>query len=378
MLRPRWLWALGGALVALVLFVAPRSAHADPLGEALKNRFGSDRAMEKNLRTLYEKDVHGELTAGLWYANLSRGISGIVDAQDGIGGDASLVTKANRSIGTGRGFVREIKLGIAVKGNEAFFDYLTDEILETSSEETSKQVQNPVAKQVIRQLIGELRPDLRSVFGAKSKVWLRGEYGKLQGAIDNAEVFASRNGQPYFASRSEGWKTDYFGVEAGIFPDASEGAKRDEASFLYGFYGRYRRFTRPLALGFDADGGKPAFLLQDGDVTAIDIGLRVLLAKCGTTFCTEAEGSVSPFLGFTNIDLGRFGAVYGGLFTLGGALRVSLPLRLTENVFVGPYAGLRMDSMLPIVAGGNDLNAPTYWPVDYFFIGPTFGLTGRL
>lgn len=375
MLRPRWLWALGGCLITAL---AARPVHADPLGEALKNRFGSDRAMASNLRELYERDVHAELSAGLWYANLSRGISGIVDAQDGIGGNASLVTKANRSIGTGRGFVREIKLGLAVKGNEAFFDYLTDEILETGGEEAAKQVQNPIAKQVIRQLVGELRPDLRSVFGEKSKVWIKGEYGKLQGAIDNAEVFASRNGLPYFASRSEGWKTDYFGLEAGIFPDASEGAKRDEASFLYGFYGRYRRFTRPLALGFDADGDRPAFMLQDGDVTAIDIGLRVLIAKCGTIFCTEAEGSLSPFMGFTNIDLGRFGAVRGGLFTLGGNVRVSLPLRLTENAFIGPYAGLRMDSMLPLTVGKSDFNAPTYWPVDYFFIGPTFGLTGRL
>lgn len=353
-------------------------AAADPLGEALKNRFGTNRGNVRNLRELYERDVHAEITAGLWYANLSRGVSGLADAQEDLGGDASLVTKANKSIGTGRGFVREVKFALNVKGNEAFFDYLSDEILETGQEEASKRVQNPVAKQVIRQLVGELRPDLRSIFGEKSKVWVKGEYGKLQGAIDGAGVFASRNGQPYFASRSEAWRTDYFGIEAGIFPDASETPKADEAKFLYGLYGRYRRFSRPLALGFDADGDKPAFLLQDGDVTAVDIGLRVLIAKCGLTFCTEAEGSMSPFAGFTFIDLGRLGAVYGGLLTVGGALRISLPLKLTENLAIGPYVGLRVDSMLPVVAGGNDLKAPTYWPVDYFFFGPTFGLMGRL
>ena len=375
MLRFRPHLAVGATLVALL---AARPAFADPLGEALKNRFGTNKGNAQNLRELYERDVHAEITAGLWYANLSRGVSGLVDAQDDLGGQASFVTKANRSIGTGRGLVREIKFSVNVKGNEAFFDYLSDELLESGGEEAAKRVQNPVAKQIIRQLVGELRPDLRSVFGEKSKVWVKGEYGKFQGAIDNADVFASRNGQPYFASRSEGWKTDYFGLEAGIFPETSPPKNRDEPSLLLGFYGRYRRFTRPLVLGFDADGDRPAFLLQDGAVTAIDLGIRVLLARCGTTFCFEGEGSMGPFTGFSNIDLGRFGAVRGALFTLGGAARFSLPLRLSQDVSIGPYVGLRVDSMLPLTLASNDPIAPTFWAVDYFFIGPTFGLTGRL
>lgn len=344
-------------------------------------RFGSTEANIKNIRELYEHGVHADVTLGLWYASLSGGLTALVDAQTAAFEGQDAATKASRSIGRGKGVVREVRFGLSIAGNEAYFDYLSDELLELAQEQVDKQVDNPAAKRVLRQLVGELRPDLKSWFGPDAIVWVKGEYGKFQGAIDNAYLFASRDGKPYFGAHSEGWTTSYFGFEAGFFPDgrqASAETKRDEATFLYGFYGRYRRFSRPLVLGFSVEDRPAQFLLHDGDVTAIEFGMRVQIAKC-STFCGEFEGSMAPFTGITLIDIGQIGNARAGIFAFGAAGRVSLPISITKDVYFAPYLGLRAESLLPLIAAGStDPNAPSFPMPDYFFWGPTAGLIGRL
>jgi hypothetical protein len=363
----RWRWLLGVVLGASV-------ARADPLGETLLQRFGSDKANYKNLKELYSRKVRGEVSFGLWYANLSGGVSSLA-----------------RSWGTvGRGVVREVRLGLSVAGNEAYFDYLSDELIETAQEEASKRVGNETARRVIRQLIGELRPDLKSILGPQAQVWVRGEYGKFQGAIDNANVFASRNGLPYFGSRSEGWSTNYFGFELGVSPFGPEPVDRyDKSSFnhLTGFYARYRNFSRPMALGFSPEQADARFILQDGTVTLVDLGIRTQLARCAT-FCVELEGAFSPFASYMRIDLGPLGTLSGSSLSLSGNLRLSFPIKFGADHFLAPYAGFRTESIIPIVglvkSDDFDLDSteirdrPTVWPFDYFFWGPTIGLTGRI
>lgn len=338
---------------------------------------GTDTGAARTIRSLYEKGVHAEVSAGLWYATLTRGFTGLADSMQESTGDTSAVTKANKSIGAGRGLVREINIGVSVEGNEAFFDYLSDELLQAAEEEEGAGgVRDPQAKQVIRQIIGELRPNLRSILGPDAKMWVRSEYGKLQGELENAHLFASRNGQPYFGSRNEGWQTKHFGLELGVF--ANPGKSSEGSSALLGLYGRYRRFSRPLVLGWSSH-ETTSFMLQDGTVTAIDVGVRGQLRSCSKHLCTEFDGSLSPFLGFTQIDVGRYGTARGGLVTAGGNLRLAVPLQLSPNTFVGPYVGVRLDLLVPaIVTPHTDPNAPSLWPTDYLFTGPTLGVTGKI
>lgn len=386
--RPRALAAASALLATLVL--RPAVARADPFGEALVQKFGSDKANAANLKELYDRKVRGEVSAGVWFANLSGGISALSNAFGDIGSDGTPVDQATRSIGRGRGLVREIKLGLAVAGNEAFFDYLSDELFETAQEEVTKRVDNPVARRVIRQLMGELRPDLRSLLGPRAQVWVRGEYGKLQGSIDDAHVFASRNGKPYFGGRSEGWSTTYFGFEVGFSPTEAEPVDRqDKASFLalVGPYLRYRNFSRPMALGFAAESQSARFFLQDARVTVVELGLRAQLARCGT-LCIELDGAMAPFTGYMNVNLDRLGDLHGSLLTVGAYPRLSYPIKLWGDHFIAPYAGFRTELIFPLVglfkSGDLDVSdttfreRPTVWPFDYFFWGPTLGITGRI
>jgi hypothetical protein len=382
-MKTLWRWLLAAAALS-------SSAQADPLGETLIQRFGSNKANVKNLKELYDRDVRGEVSLGLWYANLSGGVSSLAQSWGTAGGDETPVDTATRSIGRGSGVVREVRLGLSVAGNEAFFDYLSDELVETAQEESSKRVSNETARRVIRQLIGELRPDLKSILGPEARVWVRGEYGKFQGAIENANVFASRNGRPYFGSRSEGWDTSYFGFELGVAPTGPEPMNRyDKSSFnhLTGIYARYRNFSRPMALGFSPEKADARFILQDGTVTLVDLGIRTQLARC-QTFCVELEGAFSPFTGFMHIGLGPLGSLSGTSVALSGNLRLSYPIKLWGDHFLAPYAGFRTESIIPIVglfkSDDYDFDSteyrerPTVWPFDYFFWGPTVGLTGRI
>ena len=101
-MKARWRW-----LLAVAALSSP--AQADPLGETLIQRFGSNKANVKNLKELYDRDVRGEVSLGLWYANLSGGVSSLARSWGTAGGDETPVDTATRSIGRGSGVVREVR-----------------------------------------------------------------------------------------------------------------------------------------------------------------------------------------------------------------------------------------------------------------------------
>lgn len=361
------------------------------VADDLRDRFGSDEANAENFWTLLQKDVHFDAQAGLWVAQLSGGLTSLVNADIGGSYGQDVTTRALDSVGTGHGLVREVRLGLEVKGNEAYFDYLSDKLFQTAEEEVERRVDNPILRETILQIAGELRPDLKSLLGPDAKVWLRAEYGEFEGIVENGHVFASKNGKPFFGKREEPWSTQYFGFEVGVYPEgrllAHElkhiGMKRGGEGI--GFYARMRQFSRPLVIGFGTEVDQAEFLLTDGAVTAIDVGFRANILSCDT-FCFRAEGYMAPFTGYTNVVYEGIGDARGGIFTLGGELTVSLPIDIGTTISFGPYVGFRMDYMLPFVSSStnSDTDSDEYnedlepWALDYLFWGPNFGLMVKL
>ena len=379
------LFAATSVLLGLGLAASPAAA------DDLRDRFGSDEANAENFWTLLQKDVHFDAQAGLWVAQLSGGLTSLVNADIGGAYAQDVTTRALDSVGTGHGLVREVRLGLEVKGNEAYFDYLSDKLFQTAEEEVERRVDNPILRETILQIAGELRPDLKSLLGPDAKVWLRAEYGEFEGIVENGHVFASKNGKPFFGKREEPWSTQYFGFELGVYPEgrllAHElkhiGMKRGGEGV--GFYARMRQFSRPLVIGFGTEADQAEFLLTDGAVTAIDVGLRANILSCDT-FCFRAEGYMAPFTGYTNVVYEGIGDARGGIFTLGGELTVSLPIDIGTTISFGPYVGFRMDYMLPFVSSStnSDTDSDEYnedlepWALDYLFWGPNFGLMVKL
>jgi hypothetical protein len=386
---PRLLRAVARLVGASCVLLASGSSSA----EDLKDRFGSDAANAENFWTLLEKDVHFDAQAGLWVAQLSGGLTSLVNKADNVGSSSQDVnTTALDSVGTGHGLVREVRLGLEVKGNEAYFDYLSDKLFQTAEEEIERHVDNPILRETILQIAGELRPDLKSILGPEAKVWLRAEYGEFEGVIENGHVFASRNGAPYFGRRDEPWSTQYFGFEAGVYPEGRLAAHELKQIGMrrggegIGFYARMRQFSRPLVIGFGTETDTAEFILTDGAVTAIDVGVRANILECGTVFCARAEGYMAPFTGYTNVEYEGIGDARGGMFTLGGEVTFSIPIDIGRTISFGPYAGFRMDYMLPFVSSStnSDTDSSEYnedlepWALDYFFWGPNFGLMVKL
>jgi hypothetical protein len=364
----------------------------DALAEDLQGRFGSDAANAENAWTLFHKNVHFDAQAGLWVAQLSGGLTSLVNTADSVGSSVDVTTTALDSVGTGHGLVREMRFGLEVKGNEAYFDYLSDKLFQTAEEEIDRHVDNPVLRETILQIAGELRPDLKSLLGPDAKVWLRAEYGRFEGVVENGHVFASRNGRSYFGAREEPWSTEYFGLEVGVYPDGRlaphelKGIGTHRGGEGVGFYARMRQFSRPLVLGFGTEGDTAEFMLTDGAVTAVDVGLRANLLSCGETVCARAEGYMAPFTGYANVEYEGIGDARGALLTLGGEVTLSIPIAIADTVAFGPYVGFRMDYMLPFVSSSTDSdnNSSDYnedlepWALDYLFWGPNIGRLVKL
>ncbi len=360
----------------------------------LQDKFGSDAENAQSFLDLIQHDVHFDASAGLWLAQLSGGLTSLTNSVDSIGYSEDTTTVALDSVGTGHGLIREIKFGLEVKGNEAYFDYLSDKLFQTAEEEIDRHVDNPILRETLLQIAGELRPDLKSLLGPDAKVWLRAEYGEFQGVVENGHIFSSKNGRPFFGRREEPWETDYFGVELGVYPEgrlASDELKKrvgiragDEG---FGFYGKMRRFSRPLVLGFGSEGPDIAqFMLVDGAVTAYEIGVRVELLNCNDVVCLRSSGYMAPFTGYTHVEYEGIGDASGGLVTLGGEMKLSLPIEIADTIAFAPYVGFRVDYMLPFVSSSTDSSTDSSdynealepWAIDYFFWGPNAGLMVKM
>lgn len=362
--------------------------------DGLENKFGSDAENAQSFLDLLQRDVHFDASAGLWLAQLSGGLTTLSNTVGSIGYSEDATTVALDSVGTGHGLIREVKFGLEVKGNEAYFDYLSDKLFQTAEEEIDRNVDNPILREALLQIAGELRPDLKSLLGPDAKVWLRAEYGEFKGVVENGHIFSSKNGKPFFGRREEPWETDYFGFEAGVYPEgrlASDELKKrvgiqagDEG---FGFYARVRRFSRPLVLGFGSEGPDIAqFMLVDGAVTAYELGARVEFLNCNKVVCLRTSGYMAPFTGYTHVEYEGIGDAGGGLVTLGGELKLSLPIELGDTIAFAPYVGFRTDYMLPFVSSSTDSandssefnEALEPWAIDYFFWGPNAGLMVKM
>lgn len=369
-----------------VLLIATAAAPAGA-AEALDRRFGSDDANAETFWTLFRKGVRFEASIGMWFAFLSAGLTGLTSELDDEG-----ASKAIGSIGTGSGYLREVRFGLEVFGNEAFFSYLSDKLFAEVEDQVRDRVGNRLAQEAILLLIGELRPDLAALLGPDGKVWLRSEYGDIEGAIEEAWRFQTRNGEPWFAPAKPAWRTKYLSVEAGWFPDGRNhgdefrlsGRKRrpyetsgagDEG---FGLFARYTSFSRPLALGFGDGNTGSGYILQDGALDMYALGVRYELLHCDT-FCWRVSGTMIPFTGWANLDLGRFGVDRGVVFAGGGEVKASYPIDLFGVFAFSPYVSFRADWMMPILGSNysTDIDEVQIWAPDYVLWGPTAGVTGR-
>ncbi|MEZ4468658.1 MAG: hypothetical protein R3F43_30515 [bacterium] len=352
--------------------------------ENLQKRLGNDDAMAETFWELINRTVHLEAGIGLFYANLSGGISSLTSLLDD-----SPLNQAIQSIGTGQGLVREVRFGLKVAGNEAFFNYLSDRLFSAAEDEVKDRVDNPIAQDLILLIMGELRPDLPALLGPDAKTWLRVEYGRFEGSIEDAWRFATRHGQPWFENRGAGWATDYFSAEAGIFPDGADGLdafdkprRRGEyGGGGFGYYLRYSRWSRPVVIGFGEDAGTSAqgYVLQDAAISSYQVGARVELLTC-ENFCWRITGTFAPFTTWTSIDLGDFGDTRGISFAGGFDVQLSLPINLFGSLGIAPYASFRADFLFPLLGAGYfdaDPDRTTIWQPDYLLWGPTVGATGR-
>ena len=384
------------ALLALSLALVGMTSVSTARAAGAEDRFGSDQANLENLRVLAEwwgKGSHLELRGGVWLANLSRG-PGAAFAADTVPLEGERADTAATRIGSGSGLVREFGVELAVKGNEAFFSFLSDELFAEAEEAIEDEVENEYLRDGILMLAGELRPDLGSLLGEDAQVWLGASYGRLRGRIDDASNFYGRDGRPYFAGQRAEWSTRYFLLEGGIFYVAEEGENDmlaldsgEGTSARLGLYGRYFNFSMPTVVGFSEGFRGQENVLQDAVVNGAGVGFRLELAACSLV-CATVDASMVPILGYASLDLGPWGVVPGAPLVVGVNPGLALPIPLGRVMVIRPYASFRLDYLAIAFAGdvasvggaggdqgglGVDHSIP-----DYLTWGPRFGLALEL
>lgn len=351
--------------------------------EDFTQRFGTDAGNAETFWSLLQRTVHLEAGVGIFWAHLSGGLTSLTAALDNEG-----VSKAINAVSTGSGFVREVRFGLEVAGNEAFFTYLSDRLFAAAEDEVKENVRNPYAQDLILMLVGELRPDLGDLLGPDAKTWLKVEYGRFEGSIDEAWRFATRSGRPWFGENGAGWRSNYLSVDAGVFPDGrghlNEFSKqhREGGDEGIGLFARYSRLGRPTVLGFgDEVGSEGGYVLEDSELTTYAVGIRAELLFCDNA-CLRMSGTMVPFTAVSNLDLGRLGSLWGGLFATGFELKASYPIDIFGVLALSPYASFRADFMLPMLGDGAgsifdvSITKVQFWLPDYLLWGPTAGITG--
>lgn len=375
--------------LAFVSSIFPREARADGPEE----RFGSDSANLENLRYLAEwwgKGSHFELRGGVWFANLSRGPgAAFAGDTDDIGGEGA--DKAATRIGSGSGLVREFGVEAAVRGNEAFFNFLSDELFDSAEDAVADEIENEYVRDGILMIAGELRPNLTSLLGEDAQVWLGASYGRLRGRIDDASYFVGRDGRPYFAGNRAEWSTQYFLLEGGVFYVAEDEVPAldsgEGTSARLGLYARYFNFSMPTVVGFSDGYLGHDNVLQNAVVNGGGVGFRLDAAACSVV-CATVDFSMVPLLGFATMDLGPWGTAPGAPVVMSLNPGLAVPIPLGRVMVVRPYASFRLDYLAIAFAGdlasvggaagdqgglGVDHSIP-----DYLTWGPRLGLSLEL
>jgi hypothetical protein len=356
-----------------MLLACPAVAHAEgPVGA-----IASDDAFRRNVATLLGKDVHFDARFGLWFARLSRGpISSITTTDENIVGLVS-ADQAGSRIGTGTGTLRDVGISIDVAGNEAYFDYLGNDLFSSATNEATAGVGSPVARTVLRQIAGEFRPNLSKLLGPNAFAFVGAQYGHFEGPIRDAYVFSSYNGTPYFGGRSATWTTEYTAGQAGVM---WRSGSRLGNYVAYGVMGRYESFSRPVALGnVNASDNGGGFLLQDGKVKVTSLAARFESNACTGVLCLDVSAWATPLTGLAKLDLDHWGTFTGLPFAGGLDARVGVVLQ-AGSVSLEPFAGLRAEWLM-IWAGSSlsqDADRPLIIPPDYFLWGPMLGIEGHL
>ena len=353
----------------------------------LERHFGSDDANLANAQLfgkLLGPESHFDARLGGWYANLSRGPFSTIDASVGeaVYGDSSTGLNAEGAAGkirTGSGLVRDLGLSLGVRGNEVFFDYLSDQLFDAANDEVDARTRPGAARETIKLLMGEFRPNLKEWLGLDARVFISSQYGRLAGRIDDTAVFTGRNGKPYFGSRrGDRWDTRLFSLEAGWFTeeDAYASSQHDSGSRLGG-YVRYLTFSMPTVVGQE-ELGRNWIALQDARFAAVGLGFRGELWVCPSV-CLEASTSFVP-LGAGTLDLGRWGELFGSPLQLSADLGVNYPWVLGSIMTLRPYLSFRADwfTLWGAQTGGEGTFTTKTVIPDYLLWGPRAGLSVSL
>lgn len=382
---------------ALLCFGAALALSRDASAQGMLERhFGSDEATKKNAGLVWEllgPGSHFDIHAGLWFANLSKGPLWGMKASFGDDNQPDEYispTDASRKIGRGRGTLRQVGLELAVRGNEAFFDYVSDKILAAGQDEVKSRVENRTIQEGLLMILGEFRPDLKSWLGPDKRAFLQATYGRFDGKIDDARYFLSRNSVPYFGGTTSPWSTRYFSIDAGFFYGEDEKSKRAQkkdawdSSFAFGFYGRYVNFSMPSVISPQVGaGGRGDLALQDVTVNALAAGMRLSYMTCKVV-CFAFETSFVPFTGVGVASYGRWGNLYTLTFFGAGDAGITLPIPLGSAVTLRPYASFRGEWMSFLTPNnslaGSDANGliEATVPTDYLIWGPRVGLVLQL
>lgn len=361
----------------------PATAAAGPL----ERRFASDDANLANAQTfakLLGPESHFDARLGLWYANLSRGPFSGVDASVGesVYGDSAMGVNAEGAAGrirTGSGLVRDIGLSLGVRGNEAFFDYVSDQLFEAMDAEVNAHTRPGLARETVKMLMGEFRPNLKEWLGLDSRVFIQTQYGRLAGRIDDTNVFTARDGRPYFGPlKGDSWDTRLFSLEAGWFHEdgAYETASHD-SGLRAGGYVRYLSFSMPTVVGQE-ELDRNWNALQEADFAALGLGIRAEYWSC-PFLCYEANLSMVP-LGAGTLDLGPWGEVFGSPLQLAMDVGVNYPWVLGTVMTLRPYLSFRTDWFTlwgSKTTGEGTFSTKTVIP-DYLLWGPRAGLSVSL
>lgn len=298
-----------------------------------------------------------KVRAGLWYANLSRGLFSFMQASEVVGPPDS-------AVGRGTGFITELGFQLTVGDYDFAFSALTDELI-APADDALDAIENPIARTVLRQLLGEIKSRaLDELIGTEVGLGVR--YGSFRGVFDGSQ-FGFRDNQVFLGGRVEQWRSSYFSTQAQV---------RIGETIDWLFF-RYSRFSKPQA--FEIIGVEP-YGLQTTRIDAAGVGVRLERVNDHEEgyFDVEYDLSVIPLTGLGVIDYGAWGSLVGALFEVEASLTGTLFLDLSDWIALKLYAGFRADMISPIGgAFGGDLEDPNEVLLllpDYLIWGPIAGI----
>jgi hypothetical protein len=303
-----------------------------------------------------------KVRAGLWYANLSRGLFSFMARSEVVGPPDS-------AVGRGTGFITELGFQLTLGDYDFAVSALTDELIAPANDALS-EIDNPVARTVLRQLLGELKSRaLDQLVGTEVGLGLR--YGNFKGVFDGTK-FGFRDNQVYLGGRVEPWSSYYLSAQL----------QARMGSYMDWLFVRYSRFSKPQA--FEITGVDPPGL-QTAHVNAVGLGARWerVNDRDSGLFNFEYDFSLIPLTGLAVVSYGDWGSLVGVLFEMEASITGTLNIELDDWVALKPYVGFRADMISPIggAFGGltsslseQDPNEVQFLLPDYLIWGPIAGL----